>query len=159
MTITEAYFSAAEYKGTECKYVEPYGTDFELAVGGGEQSFAFTSSARVSSSSGRQWQLHLHMNRLPPKSTAKEQLLLQFGSLIRSTRASLPVPGWLRIIFIISNECYNYAIHQRHGTQQKVELAQVVQAGNHPRPTAPVAVHATVLRSSKQVNNVVFPGQ
>jgi hypothetical protein len=47
VTITEAYFTAAEYTGTECKYVETYGTDLSLTVGRGEQAFSFVRSAKV----------------------------------------------------------------------------------------------------------------
>lgn len=47
MTITEVYFSAAKYKGTECKYVEPFGTDLTLKIGGGKQNFSFVRSAKV----------------------------------------------------------------------------------------------------------------
>jgi hypothetical protein len=47
VTLTEAYFSLAEYTGTECKYSEPFGTDLTLTLGGGEQSFTFTRSAKV----------------------------------------------------------------------------------------------------------------
>jgi hypothetical protein len=45
--ITEAYFTPAEYTSTECKYVEPYGIDFDLKLGQGEQNFAFVRSAKV----------------------------------------------------------------------------------------------------------------
>jgi len=47
VTITEAYFTGAEYVGTECKYEEPYGTDLALTIGTGEQSFSFVRSAKV----------------------------------------------------------------------------------------------------------------
>lgn len=46
LTITEAYFTGAEYVGTECKYEEPYGTDLALTIGTGEQSFSFVRSAK-----------------------------------------------------------------------------------------------------------------
>eukprot|EP00879_Flechtneria_rotunda_P000459 GHRR01000560.1.p1 GENE.GHRR01000560.1~~GHRR01000560.1.p1 ORF type:complete len:549 (+),score=163.80 GHRR01000560.1:133-1779(+) len=46
LTVTEAYLTAATYTGTECKYTEVFGTDFELNVGNGEQSFTFERSAQ-----------------------------------------------------------------------------------------------------------------
>jgi hypothetical protein len=48
VTITEAYFSAAAYNGTECKYVEPYGTDLSVTLGAGKQAFTFARTAKVS---------------------------------------------------------------------------------------------------------------
>lgn len=47
VTITEAYFTAAEYKGTECKYTEVYGSNLSVTIGGGEQKFSFVRSAKV----------------------------------------------------------------------------------------------------------------
>jgi hypothetical protein len=47
VTITEAYFTAAEYTGTECKYEEPFGTDVSVTIGRGEQTFSFVRSAKV----------------------------------------------------------------------------------------------------------------
>jgi hypothetical protein len=49
VTITEAYFTGATYTGTECKYVEPYGTDLTVTLGAGKQAFTFARTARVSS--------------------------------------------------------------------------------------------------------------
>jgi len=47
VTITEAYYSAATYQSTECKYTERFGTDLEFKVGEGEQVFTFRRSAQV----------------------------------------------------------------------------------------------------------------
>jgi outer membrane cobalamin receptor len=48
VVVTEAYLSAAEYKGAECKYNEVYGIDTNLNLGGGAQSFTFRRSAQAS---------------------------------------------------------------------------------------------------------------
>jgi hypothetical protein len=45
--VTQAYLSAAEYVGAECKYTEVYGVDTNLNLGGGEQEFTFRRSAQV----------------------------------------------------------------------------------------------------------------
>jgi hypothetical protein len=47
VTVTEAYLSAAEYVGAECKYTEVYGIDTNLNLGGGAQKFTFRRSAQV----------------------------------------------------------------------------------------------------------------
>jgi hypothetical protein len=48
VVVTEAYLSAAEYKGAECKYTEVYGIDTNLNLGGGAQQFTFRRSAQAS---------------------------------------------------------------------------------------------------------------
>lgn len=55
VTITEAYFTAAEYVGTECKYAEPYGTDLAINIGGGKRDFSFVRSAKVQGK--RPWEM------------------------------------------------------------------------------------------------------